>query len=69
MREAVADTKDGRQSKRGRPGVTFDAVSTLGLGALALAIAWLVTSYSGSLFGLYRFRLRFSRAPPLLQPA
>jgi hypothetical protein len=73
IREAVADTTGqfgGRQSKRWRLGVTFHAVSAFGLGASALAIAWLVTSYLGSLSALYRLRFRFSRAPPpLLQPA
>jgi hypothetical protein len=72
IREAVADTTGqfgGRQSKRWRLGVTFHAVSAFALSASALAIAWLVTSYSASLFALYRLRFRFSRAPPLLQPA
>jgi hypothetical protein len=72
LREATADVKHqlgGLQAKRWRPGVTLGALATFGLGVLTLAILWFVAFCSGSLFGLYRLRFRFSRAPPRFQPA
>lgn len=71
IREAAADVKHqlgGRHTRRWRPDVTFEAVA-FGVGALAPVIFWLAASYSGPLFGLYRLRFRFSRAPPSLRPA
>lgn len=70
--EAAADATyqlGGRHAKRWRPGITFEAVATIGAGGLALAIFWLVAPYAEPLIGLYRLRFRFSRAPPRLQPA
>ncbi|MDQ3662680.1 MAG: hypothetical protein M3454_16820 [Actinomycetota bacterium] len=72
IRQTGADAKHqlgSRHKKQLRPGITFEAVATFGVGGLALAIFWLVTSYSGRLLGLFQLRFRFSRAPPRLQPA
>jgi hypothetical protein len=72
IREAGADVRhqlSGRQAKRWRPDVAFEAVPTFGVGAITLLILWLVASYPGSLPALIRLRFRFGRAPPRLQPA
>jgi hypothetical protein len=58
----------GRHAKRWRTGITFEALVTLGLGALTSAIFWVIASYSGHRFDLFRRHFHTSRAPPLLQP-
>ncbi len=72
VRETAADLEHqlgGWQAKRWPSSSTLEAVLAFGLGALALAILGLVTSYSGRPVGNYQLRFRFSRAPPHLQPA
>jgi hypothetical protein len=73
IREAAADVKHqfgGRQAKRWRPPIAFEAVSAFGLGALGLVTFWLFSFHFGSLLVLLnRLSCRFSRAPPRLQPA
>jgi len=71
IRETAADAKHqlgGRQAKRWRPDITFEAVSAIGVGGLASAIFCLVSSCSGPLLGLYRLPAGLRRAPPRLQP-
>jgi hypothetical protein len=54
----------GRQTKRWRPGFTSETTATFSFGALTIVILWTLASYWGPMFGLHRFRFRFSRAPP-----
>jgi hypothetical protein len=72
MREAAADLKhqlSSRQGKRSRPSLPSPAIVALGLGAIALVIFWGVACHRQQLPLRFRLRHRFSRAPPLLQPA
>ncbi len=72
IREATTDARHQlgvRQAKRWRPSFTVAGVIALGLGAITLALLWAVASHCESLPRLFRFRYRFSRAPPRLQPA
>jgi hypothetical protein len=72
IREAAADLKhqlSSRQGKRSRPSLTSAAIVAMGLGAIALVIFWGVTCHRQQRALRFRLRHRFSRAPPLLQPA
>ena len=72
MREAAGGLKDqvsSRHGKRWRPSLTSAAIVAFGPGAIALVIFWGASRHRQQLPCRFRLRHRFSRAPPLLQPA
>jgi hypothetical protein len=72
VREGVADVMrqfGDQQARIRRPDITFESVTSLGLGALAMLLLWIAATFSGPPFGLNQLRSRSARAPPCLRSA
>jgi hypothetical protein len=68
MRDVTRQLGD-QQARIRRPDITFESVTSLGFGALAMLLLWIAATSSGPPFGFNGLRSRSDRAPPCLRSA